>query len=178
MTKQNNYHYGHLNNMIGVDVVQWFSDTSGAVAVFFISMLPISELRGAIPAGIGVWGMPWWQAAGIAIVGNILPVVFILWLIEPVSLWLRKRFRVFDRFFEWLFARTRRKFYNNYEKWGDLALVIFVAIPLPVTGAWTGSLASWLFGIKPKKALPLIATGVIIAAGIVTALSLGLFSFL
>lgn len=172
MTKQKNYHYGHLNTMLGINVEEWFVDFPGALGVFIISMLPISELRGAIPAGL-LWGMPWWEVVAIAIVGNLIPVFFILWLIEPISNWLRKHSKLFDRFFTWLFERTRKKFYKKYEKWGDLALLVFVAIPLPVTGAWTGTLASWLFGIKPKKALPLIAIGVIIAAIIVTLLSLG-----
>ncbi len=163
--------------MLGIDVVELFKDFPPEVAVFVISMLPISELRGAIPAG-HAWELVWWQTALIAIVGNMIPVIFILWFIEPVSKFLRKYSKTLDKFFIWLFERTRKKFYKKHERWGDAALILFVAIPLPVTGAWTGSLAAWLFGIEYKKALPLITIGVIIAATIVTLLSLGIFSFI
>ncbi len=156
-----------------IDLTHYFDGFSPELATTLLAMLPIAELRGAIPAGIGGWGLDWWVAAPLAIIGNMIPVFFILWWIEPVSKWLRKHFAFFDRFFEWLFERTRKKFYNKYEKWGNLALIVFVAIPLPVTGAWTGSLAAFLFGIPFKKALPLITVGVIIASIIVTLLTVG-----
>ncbi len=161
--------------MIGIDFVELFAGVPPELATTLIAMLPIAELRGAIPAGLAM-DLSWQRAAVYAVVGNMIPVVLIVFFIEPVSNFLRQHVPVFDRFFNWLFERTREKFYGKHERWGDLALVVFVAIPLPVTGAWTGSLASWLFGIPPKKALPLILIGVIIAAIIVTALSVGAFS--
>lgn len=164
--------------MLGIDFVETFRDIPEQLAVLVIAMLPVAELRGAIPAGIGGYGMPWWEAAFYAVLGNMIPVFFILLFIEPVSDFLRKRSKLMDRFFDWLFERTRKKFYKKHEKWGDLALILFVAIPLPVTGAWTGSLAAWLFGVRFRKALPLIFIGVILAATVVTLLSLGVFSFL
>ena len=84
----------------------------------------------------------------------------------------------FDKFFTFLFERTRRKHSKKFEKWGALALITFVAIPLPITGGWSGALAAFVFGIPFKKALPLIFSGVIIAGVIVTGLtglSLGVF---
>ncbi|MFH1426147.1 MAG: small multi-drug export protein [Candidatus Kerfeldbacteria bacterium] len=164
--------------MLGIDPVEIFQNIPEQLAVIVIAMLPIFELRGAIPAGIGGYDMAWWTVALLAVVGNMIPVFFILLFIEPVSDFLRKHSALMEKFFSWLFERTRRKFYKKHARWGDLALILFVAIPLPVTGAWTGSLAAWLFGIPFKKALPLIFIGVIIAATIVTALSLGIFSFI
>ncbi|PIW36900.1 MAG: ligand-binding protein SH3 [Candidatus Kerfeldbacteria bacterium CG15_BIG_FIL_POST_REV_8_21_14_020_45_12] len=161
--------------MTGINFVQWFVNFPPELATGIIAMLPIAELRGAIPAGL-VMGLSWQQAAFYAVIGNLIPVVIIVYVIEPVSNFLRQRVPIFDRFFTWLFARTREKFYEKHAKWGDFALVVFVAIPLPVTGAWTGALASWLFGIAPKRALPLISIGVILAAIIVTALSVGVVS--
>lgn len=160
--------------MFGIELTESFKSLPPELAVALIAMLPIAELRGAIPAGIGAWHLAWPVTMLAAVVGNIIPVIFILWLIDPLTRWLRAHSAAGDRFFTWLFERTRRKFYDNHARWGDLGLVIFVAIPLPATGAWTGALAAYLFGIKPRKALFLVLLGVIIAAVIVTALTLGL----
>ena len=140
-------------------------------------MLPVAELRGAIPVAIGIYHLPPVTAYFIAVVGNIIPVFFILKYIEPISKFLMSKSKLFDGFFSWLFARTRRKYNGRFEKWGALALVAFVAIPLPITGGWTGAMAAFVFGIPMKKALPLIALGVMIAGVIVTGLSLGVWGF-
>lgn len=157
------------------DWVELFKEVPHEVAAFTIAMIPIAELRGALPIALGIYDMPLWKAYVICVLGNMVPVFFILWLLPPVSKFLR-RWKIFDKFFTWLFERTRRKFYKKHAKWGDFALVLFVGIPLPVTGAWTGSLAAWLFGIKYRKALPLIFLGVIIAGVIVSTLSLGIIN--
>jgi uncharacterized membrane protein len=108
----------------------------------------------------------------------MIPPVFILWLFPKVSSWLMSHSKLMNRFFNWLFERTRKKAHDKIEKYGDLALIIFVAIPLPNTGAWTGTLAAWLFGIPMKRALPNILYGVIIAGVIVTLITAGLINFL
>jgi uncharacterized membrane protein len=84
-----------------------------------------------------------------------------------------QRFKLANIFFSWLFSRTRHKFFGKYEVWGDLALVIFVAIPLPMTGAWTGAVAAFLFGIDKKKSLFLVTLGAMMAGVIVTLATLG-----
>ncbi|MFH0818948.1 MAG: small multi-drug export protein [Patescibacteria group bacterium] len=160
---------------MGINWVELFSGISHEWATFLLAMLPIGELRAALPIAIGVYKIIWWKAFLLCVIGNMVPVVFILYLLEPVSNFLRK-WKIFDKFFTWLFNRTRRKFYSHHQKWGDIGLVIFVGIPLPITGAWTGALAAWLFGIKYKRALPLIFLGVIIAGVIVSILSLGVIS--
>lgn len=140
--------------------------------VFVWSMLPIIELRGGLPIGLSQ-GLPWSEAYLFAVLGNLIPVIPILLLLEPVSNWMRKQWRWADRFFTWLFERTRRRTEKTVEKYGTLGLTIFVMIPLPVTGAWTGTLAAFLFGIPARKALPAIVLGVLIAGGIVTAVYYG-----
>ena len=142
--------------------------------VFVTAMTPIAELRGALPLALGVYGFSIFKAIAISIVGNIIPVFFILWLIGPVSKFLSKHFKFFKRFFEWLFDRTRRKYLEKHQRIGDLALIIFVAIPFPATGAWTGALAAWLFGVKAKNAIPSILIGLFIASIIVTVITLGI----
>lgn len=151
------------------------STFSHEVVTVVLAMAPISELRGAIPYAITVGHMPWAKAYAIAVVANFIPVIPILLFIGPVSEYLR-RYRGFDRFFDWLFARTRRKG-KLIERFEIVGLVLFVAIPLPVTGAWTGSLAAFLFGVPKRTALPAIFVGICLAGVVVTMASLGLISF-
>lgn len=141
------------------------------LAVMVIGALPISELRGAIPVAMGIYGMGPFEAYFLSVLGNIIPVVPLLLFLEPVSGYLR-RYHIFDVFFTWLFSRTRRNHTENFEKYGLLALTLFVAVPLPVTGAWTGCAAAFVFGIKFKHSLPAIAAGVMIAGVIVTVLTM------
>ncbi|MHC1755626.1 MAG: COG2426 family protein [Methanosarcina sp.] len=152
-----------LVEMLG-SVPHWF-------AVMVIGALPISELRGAIPVAMGIYGMGPLEAYFLSVFGNLIPVVPLLLFLEPVSGYLR-RYRIFDVFFTWLFSRTRRNHSENFEKYGLLALTIFVAVPLPVTGAWTGCAAAFVFGIKFKHSFPAIAAGVMIAGIIVTAVTM------
>lgn len=146
--------------------------------IFLIAMSPIVELRGSIPVALGIYQLPVWQTFFISIVGNLVPVVFILLLLESASKYLSHHFYFFNRFFTWLFERTRRKHSASFERFKEFALVILVAIPLPFTGAWTGSLCAFVFGIPIQKAFPLIAAGVIIAGILVTLISLGIINFI
>jgi uncharacterized membrane protein len=145
-----------------------------AMKVALIAALPISELRGAIPLALTVYKMPIIQAYFCAVLGNILPVVFLLLYLRPFFIFLR-RWHYFELFFSWLFKRTRRH-EEQYEKFGALFLLFFVAVPLPVTGAWTGSVAAFVFGIRFKYAFPSILGGIIIAGLIVSLTSLGIIS--
>jgi uncharacterized membrane protein len=155
-------------------IVEYLSGSPHEITTVVLAMLPISELRGAIPYAITIGKMPWPEAYVLAVIANFIPVIPILYLIGPVSDALR-RFRLFDRFFNWLFARTRRKG-KLIERFEILGLMLFVAIPLPVTGAWTGSVAAFLFGVKKRVALPTIFAGICIAGVVVTLASLGVIS--
>jgi uncharacterized membrane protein len=135
---------------------------------FLIAMIPILELRGAIPLAHNSWGMSLPQAYMWSVIGNMVPIPFILLFLEPVSEWLRKRSQRIDRFFAWLFARTRRKHSKTFERWRDVALCVFVGIPLPGTGAWSGALAAFVFGVPFWPALIAIFGGVLLAGGAVT----------
>ncbi|MFA5124470.1 MAG: small multi-drug export protein [Patescibacteria group bacterium] len=146
--------------------------------VLLISMIPIVELRGALPVALTVYKLNPLLAYCLSVVGNLLPVMLILLYIGPVSAWLAKHSRLMEKFFAWLFKRTRHKIGKNYEKYGLLALAIFVAIPLPMTGAWTGALAAWLFGIDNRRAFLAIVAGVMIAGIIVFLATTGILNFL
>ena len=134
--------------------------------------LTVSELRGAIPLAIGVYGYDPWQAYLLAVLGNLLPVVPLLLFLGPVSDWLR-RFIFWDKFFTWLFSRTWRKYIREHESFGLTALALFVAVPLPVTGAWTGCAIAFLVGFRFWPAFAAIASGVLLAGMVVTATVLG-----
>jgi len=142
------------------------------VAVVVMAMLPFAELRGAIPIALGVYKMNPLKAYLLAVFGNILPIIPLLLFLEPVEQKLR-RFSIFDSFFEWLFTKTHARTNEKIQKYGAIGLVPFVAIPLPVTGAWTGVVASYIFGIKFKHAFTAIVLGVMIAGVVVTLASMG-----
>ena len=145
------------------------------IVITIIAALPVLELRGAIPIGLSM-GVEVKKVLFFSIIGNLIPVVPILFLLEPVSEYLR-RFWLFRKFFEWLFARTRKRS-DLIEKYEFLGLMLFVAIPLPITGAWTGCVAATLFKIRLRYALPAIVAGILIAGAIVTAVTIlgrGLF---
>lgn len=138
--------------------------------VILISMLPIVELRGAIPVAMAVLGMPWPQAVLLSILGNMLPIPFILLFID----WFFDRLRVFRwgvRFTDWITERANKRS-AVVERYQELGLAIFVGIPLPGTGAWTGALVAKLFKLPFWSSLLWIFIGVLIAAAAVTALTL------
>ena len=138
--------------------------------VILIAASPIAELRAAIPLAILTFDFPWYHALLLAIIGNLLPVPFILLFMDTATHLLGK-IAFLRRILDWLFERTRRRG-KVIQKYKRIGLVLFVAIPLPVTGAWTGSLAAVLFSVSFKYAFLSILAGVIIAGIIVTCLTL------
>jgi uncharacterized membrane protein len=143
---------------------------SKELVVLIISALPIFELRGALPVAINLFHLPWHYSFLLAIIGNLIPVPIILLFLNTIVRYL-SRISFFDRFFKWLFAHTRKRG-SIIERYERIGLALFVAIPLPVTGAWTGSLAAVLFGLKFKHAMLSIFVGILMAAIIVTCLCL------
>ena len=129
--------------------------------VFIISMIPILELRGALLVAGPLLGVPVATAIPLCIIGNIIPVPFILLLITPIFKWM-KGTKTFKPMVDKLEAQAMSKSdkIEKYEFWG---LVLFVGIPLPGTGAWTGSLIAALLGVKFKKAFPAVILGICIA---------------
>lgn len=160
------------------NIAHFLSGLPGELVTVCIAMLPVSELRGAIPWALAPspmgGGMNWPEAFLFAFIGNFIPVIPLLLFLGPASKWLR-RYPILDRFFEWLFARTRRRG-RVVERYEALGLILFVAIPLPITGAWTGTVAAFIFGVRFWYALPAVIAGICIAGGIVTLASLGLIS--
>ncbi len=141
--------------------------------VVIISSLPFIELRGALPVGMSLFHMGFWEAFMLSVAGNILPVLPLLILFRPMSRWMM-RFSWYEKFYDWLYHRTLKKS-ESVEKYGALGLILFTAVPLPTTGAWTACVAASLFDIKIKYSFPAISLGVVIAGFLVGGLSKSIF---
>lgn len=137
-----------------------------------MAMVPVVELRGAIPFGHNVLGLNIWPAVGASIVGNLLPAPIIIIYVRRVFAFLRKKLPWLNRMVDKLErkAEGKRDTVNRYGFWG---LCVLVAIPLPGTGAWTGALVAAFMDMRLKKAMPAIALGVLIAAVVVAFLTVG-----
>lgn len=132
-----------------------------ALYTFLISMVPIIELRGAIPAGVGL-GLEAWQATVISVFGNMIPAPFIILFIKKIFAFLRKHVPKLDGFITKLEVKADKKS-NKIRKSAFWGLFLFVAIPLPGTGAWTGALIAAMLDMRLKDAIPAIALGVLTA---------------
>jgi len=146
-------------------ILAWLKGLPQEYIVVILGSLPIVELRGAIPLGLS-FGMPLSKAFMLSVLGNALPIAPALFLLEPVSNRLR-RLKLFACFFDWFFERTKKKA-DAIQKYQALGLAVFVAIPLPMTGAWSGVVAASLFKIRFRYAFLAILAGVI-AAGLIVA---------
>ncbi len=156
-------------------ILDWLKGIPKEYAVMIVAALPIAELRGAIPLGLS-FGFSLSKAFWLSVLGNISFIVPALFLFEPVTSRLRK-FKIWSRFFDWVFERTKKNS-DAIQKYEALGLAIFVAIPLPMTGAWSGVIAASLFKIRFRYALISIVAGVIGAGLIVTGLcALGILSW-
>ena len=163
---------------MGEIIKEFFLEIVGKeLCVFFCSILPVLELRGAIPMAFAL-GLPWWQAYLISVLGNLLPVPFILLLINLVIKWMSSsKVTFFNKIANFLLKKVEknRERIEKYSFWG---LFLFVAIPLPMTGAWTGSLVAAVVGVKPLKAFLSVLLGVLLAGVIVTLIVYGGIGFL
>ena len=139
------------------------------IMIMLIGATPVLELRWAIPQAL-YWNMPVLKAFYLSVLGNIIIIAPVLFFLEPVSNRLRK-FKIWSRFFDWLNQRTMKKA-DMIQKYEALGLIMFVAIPFPGTGAWTGCLAASMFKIRFRYAFPAVILGIIIAGVIVTLLSI------
>ena len=153
----------------------FISDIPAEVLTFAAAMVPVLELRGAIPLGAAA-GLPLGEAAAIAVAGNLVPAPFIIVLGRRVANWLRGT-RFFGPKIAWLERRAHLKG-RLVRKYRLLGLAILVGIPLPGTGAWTGALVASVLDIRLRHALPAIFAGLVVAAGITSAVTMGLFQLL
>ncbi len=141
------------------------------ITVFLLSMLPITELQGGITYGLTVLKMPAVMAFLAGTAGCSTSAMILLIALKPCTQWLMKHSKLADRFFNWLFERTRTKYSESMSRLGHFALFTYIVLPTPGSGAWTGALIAHLFGVPFKKAAPililgLIGTGLIVTFGV------------
>ena len=159
-------------------MLEWFTGTIAGkfISTFFISMLPVVELRGGLPAGVAM-GLPISVAFAASLAGNMIPVPFIILFVRPLFQWVRIHIPKLEGFISHLEARAEAKSADvlRYQTWG---LLIFVAIPLPGTGAWTGTLAGSILDMKFKDVVKACMGGVLLAGIIMGLASAGLLGAL
>ena len=154
-------------------LVDWFTGWSPYLATLVIAALPVGELRAALPIALTVYHLDFWSAFILSVFGTLTAAIVVMAILGPLVKLARKYSKPVSNSLDWLFERTRKRNEAKFSKYKNLALILFVAIPLPLTGAYTGALAAYVFGIPFRRAFPLIAIGVLIAAVIVTAITLG-----
>ncbi len=146
------------------------------IHTLLMAMTPVVELRGAIPYGLANGLNPWLTYLA-AVIGNMVPVPFIMIFIRQIFFWLRQRSKWLGDRVDWIIQRAERKS-ELVRKYALVGLTILVAIPLPGTGAWTGALVAALMDIRLRQSFPAVFLGVLIAGVIVTAIGLGVASML
>lgn len=161
-----------------MEFMQWISDTATGkfVLTMLVSMIPVVELRGGIPFGVAA-GLPVWAAFVAAVIGNLIPAPFIIAYIRRIFQWMRRKMPWLNNIVDKLEhkAHLKGKLVSKYKY---LGLMLFVAIPLPGTGAWTGSLAAAFLDMPLRRALPSMVVGVITAGMVISILAYGVTSLL
>jgi len=147
---------------------------SNELWTILISASPIVELRGAIPLAVGVFHFSPWKAYALGVFGNILPVIPVLWGLRFASEYLMHHNYYMHQFLTWLFEKARREHTKKFEIWGSLALFLFTAIPLPLTGIWSACVAAFVFGVDFGKSVLFISLGAVAAGLIVLGLTIGI----
>ena len=166
--------------MMFQSISQWLHGTAAGkfLLTMLISMVPVAELRVGLPAGVAM-GLPIPAALLAGVLGNMVPVPFVILFIRRIFKWIRvhlpKLGGLIDRIEGRAYAKLGSRALVRYQAWG---LLLFVAVPLPGTGAWTGALIAALMDLRLKNAVPVIFLGVVVAGLIVTALTYGVTSIL
>ena len=161
-----------------MDLMQWLTDTMAGefTLTVLVSMLPVVELRGGIPFGVAA-GLPVWAAFIAAVIGNLIPVPFIIVYIRRVFQWMRRKLPKLNSLVDSLERKAHLKG-PKVTRYKYLGLMILVAIPLPGTGAWTGSLAAAFLDMPLRKAVPAVIAGVIVAGIAISILTYGVASLI
>lgn len=159
-----------------MELLDWLMDTTvgNMLLTALMSMVPVVELRGGIPFGVAL-GLTHWQALLAAMIGNIIPLPFIVVYIRRIFQWMRKHMPRLDRLVDKLETKAHLKG-KTVTKYKYLGLMIFVAIPLPGTGGWTGALVAAFLDMRLRRAMPALVLGVIIAGFLVTGITYGFTS--
>ncbi|MBU2028907.1 small multi-drug export protein [Patescibacteria group bacterium] len=153
-------------------IINWFSGFPKELATFLIAIIPITELRVALPLAYKVYGLSALVAWLWSVLGTFFAMVLIVTILDPIANFLSRYIKFFEKFFRWLFEHTRKKTNGKMEKYGEWAIFILAATPIPLVGGMTGALAAFVFGVPLKKSLPLLLFGTMVSGGIVLLVTL------
>lgn len=153
-------------------LISGFSLFPDWLSVVLLSALPITELRASLPLALFFYDLPVWEAVLFSVIGNAIPLPIVFLLFPPLLRWAERHIPSLHRLIHNHLRRLEHTYAERYHRYGSLFLFFFVAMPLPGSGVWTGSLLAVIFGMKPKWSLPAIFFGMLTSAGIVLALSL------
>ena len=153
-------------------VISWFAGFPKELATFLIAIIPVTELRAALPLAYKVYGLSAFWAWFYSVAGTFFAMVLIVLLLDPVAKFLSKYIGIFHKFFDWLFEHTRKKNHEKMEKYGEWAIFILAATPIPFIGGFTGALAAFVFGVPLKKSIPLLLLGTMVSGIIVLGLTI------
>jgi uncharacterized membrane protein len=138
------------------------------IKVFLLSMTPVGELRMSIPIGIAVFDLNVYLVFFVSVLGNLIPAIFILLFLKKISVFFEEKCKIWKKFILWWENRTKKNHSKKIQRYGFMGLALLVAIPLPITGAYTGALLATLMGLTFKKSLFAIFTGIVVAGIIVS----------
>ena len=155
-------------------LVNFFAGFPPQLATFFMAMTPVGELRLALPVALLVYKLPLFEAMFWSIFGNMVPAILVLYFSDSFHRWIQKQSGYFAKKWVNKLADVQVKFSGDYSKYGLIGLMLFISIPLPGSGAFTGALAAFVFGIPFKKSWPYVFGGVVIASIITAIITLSL----
>jgi uncharacterized membrane protein len=153
-------------------IIGIFSGFPKELATFLIAAIPVTELRAALPLAYKVYGLSAFWSWFYSVAGTFFAMVLIVLLLDPIATLLSKYIGFFKKFFDWLFEHTRKRAGAKMEKYGEWAIFILAAIPIPFLGGMTGALAAFVFGVKLRKSLPLLLFGTMLSGLIVLGLTI------
>ncbi len=141
---------------------------SELLQVFLLSMTPFGELRLSIPVGIAFYDLDVFSVFLVSVIGNLIPATLLLLFLEKISNYLSQKSSTLHKMLIWWQGKTKSRHYEKVQKYGVVGLILFVGIPLPFTGAWTGALLATLMNLPFKKSFPAVFTGIIVAGILAT----------
>jgi uncharacterized membrane protein len=153
-------------------IINWFSNFPKELATFIIAIIPVTELRAALPLAYKVYHLSAFWSWFYSVAGTFFAMVLIVFLLDPVAKFLSKHIAFFAKFFEWLFEHTRKRANGKMEKYGEWAIFILAATPIPLLGGLTGALAAFVFGTPKKKSLILLLFGTMVSGLIVLGITM------
>ncbi|EKE19500.1 MAG: hypothetical protein ACD_8C00146G0005 [uncultured bacterium] len=153
-------------------IINFFSNFPKELATFLIAFIPVTELRASIPLALKVYGLSPFASWFYSVAGTYFVMVVIVLLLDPIAKLLSRYIPLFEKFFNWLFEHTRKRANGKMEKYGEWAIFILAATPIPLLGGLTGALAAFVFDVPLKKSLPLLLFGTMVAGAIVLMVTL------